>query len=329
MEPLITVIMTVHERNGFLKAALESLEMQTLPKDHFEVIIVTEVDLNLRKKSDLEIRILRTQIAGTFGKDLIGIKESRGDILCFLDDDDLFCPNKLEIIEREFKETPSINFHKNNIIRISEEGSFLPCSTQDTQAYTTKKFSSRSLSPRRIIKMRSSLNMSFNLSSISIRRQIIDLDKASQLSDSLNPDYILFFLALNSEGVIVYDGRRLSARRIRTNSVSDGFGSQVDRFLMSSHYTTRGLLNLIQDRQVAKVLMRDELIARAMLFIKDRYSINRGDIFQFVKAYFLQFSPFLLLVTALGAIKLFFPKLFPLANRAYQKYYVVFRQKFF
>ena len=326
MDPLISVIITVHDRTDFLKEALESLEKQTVPKDHFEVIIVTDLDLALDKEFNLNTKIFRTPIIGTFGKDLIGIKESRGDILCFLDDDDLFCPNKLEIMGKEFKETPGLNFYKNNTIRISEGYRFLPCSNQEK---LTKKFSSKNLSPRRIIKMKSSLNMSFNLSSISIRKRIIEFDKVSQLSESLNPDSILFFLALNSDGIIVYDGRMLSARRIRINSVSDEFGSQANRFLMSSCYTISGLLNLVDNSQVVKVLVRDKLVSKAMLFIKDRTSIDSGDIFQFVKFFILQFSPFLLLVAALGAIKLFLPKLFPFAKGIYQKYHILFRQKFF
>ena len=92
--PLVSVILRAN-RNDFLKIAFESLFFQTY--DFFQCVLVWHGEkLDLPKGWEmLDLKVVEG--TNSRGKNLnLGIENSSGDYICFLDQDDIFYPNHLE-----------------------------------------------------------------------------------------------------------------------------------------------------------------------------------------------------------------------------------------
>jgi glycosyltransferase involved in cell wall biosynthesis len=100
--PLVTVIVPTHNRPQWLCAALESILAQTM--QDFEIIVVNDAGLDVSPwvraiDESGRIRVLRhPRNRGLAAARNTGIKAARGKYLAYLDDDDLFYPNHLELL---------------------------------------------------------------------------------------------------------------------------------------------------------------------------------------------------------------------------------------
>lgn len=119
MEDFISVIIpTYHNRGGLLKS-IESVLSQELV--NIEVIVVDDNDpyTDWRRKTELEMDTYKNNPRVTYIKHKsnsngavarnTGIWASHGDFIAFLDDDDLFLPNKLKNQLTFLKEHPEFN----------------------------------------------------------------------------------------------------------------------------------------------------------------------------------------------------------------------------
>jgi len=133
---MISVIITTKNRINLLKNAIESALEQTYT--NFELIIVDDNSIDETKKyceellsNDKRIRYISIPEIGSTGANHarnIGIKNSKGDYIAFLDDDDKWHPEKLEKVINKFYEdneygmvfssTKKIASHKNNKVNI-------------------------------------------------------------------------------------------------------------------------------------------------------------------------------------------------------------------
>lgn len=110
----ISVIIPTSNRFELLINALESLNLQTF-KD-FDVIIVDDASNEAVKealditKYPYTIKIIRneTTLGGAISRNL-GIDYSDSDFVCFLDDDDVYLPNKLESLMGVFHYNDKVN----------------------------------------------------------------------------------------------------------------------------------------------------------------------------------------------------------------------------
>ncbi len=90
-----TVVIPTFAREDMLAEAVRSLELQTRPPD--EVIIVDDESPACPKvETSLNVRIVRQMNSGASEARNRGVAEATGDIVFFLDDDDLFSPDRLE-----------------------------------------------------------------------------------------------------------------------------------------------------------------------------------------------------------------------------------------
>jgi len=126
-QPYISVIVTAYNRRRYLPFALRSLEAQTLPRDKFEVIVVKNFE---DKESDDIIsrngwKDLYEDTTYYGRKILAGLEESRGDVITFLEDDDMYVSNRLEEVYKAFKSYDSLVYFHNSQIIIDENGSVL------------------------------------------------------------------------------------------------------------------------------------------------------------------------------------------------------------
>ena len=110
-----SVIIPTYNRRYFLKISLESVLEQTF-KD-FELIIVDDGSTDKTYKlikgyKDKRIKYLKQENKGPASARNLGIKESKGKFICFLDSDDRYRNDKLEITNKYIKRNPGYKiFH--------------------------------------------------------------------------------------------------------------------------------------------------------------------------------------------------------------------------
>ena len=126
-QPYISVIVTAYNRRKYLPFALRSLEAQTLPRDRFEVIVVKNFE---DKESDSIIS--RNGWKDVYNDDpyhgrmvLAGLEESRGEVIAFLDDDDMYANNRLEEIYKAFALYDRLVYFHNSQTIIDDKGNLL------------------------------------------------------------------------------------------------------------------------------------------------------------------------------------------------------------
>jgi len=121
--PFISVIVTAYRRRQYLYNALLSVKAQTLPRDKYEVIVVKDfedpqVD-NLIKEMGWRSVYSDEEYQGRMY--LNGLKEANGDIIAFLDDDDVYMPSKLEYVYNVFERNPDVVYlqHSYRLVDVS------------------------------------------------------------------------------------------------------------------------------------------------------------------------------------------------------------------
>lgn len=114
MKPLLSVIICAHNpRANYLTETLTALKAQTLPREDWELLLVDNasdnalsclVDLSWHPRA----RTVREDELGLTPARLRGIRESSGDLLVFVDDDNVLDCNYLETATRIHTEWPMI-----------------------------------------------------------------------------------------------------------------------------------------------------------------------------------------------------------------------------
>ena len=105
----VTTVIPVHNREMFIARAIESANSQTYPTT--EIIVVDDASTdatpriveNLAKHLKNLVFIRSPENVGAAKARNIGAEIARGDLLAFLDFDDLWCPEKLEKQINEFE----------------------------------------------------------------------------------------------------------------------------------------------------------------------------------------------------------------------------------
>ncbi|MEM0134154.1 MAG: glycosyltransferase family A protein, partial [Thermoplasmatales archaeon] len=121
---VISVLICTYDRKQYIQCSIRSLLSQDLDKKYYEIIVVKGfidkaidefLDSNNVKNIYLNEKSLGKKIAR-------GISESRGDFICFLDDDDEFEPYKLSKIFEIINSDTEIDFIHNSLSKIDENG---------------------------------------------------------------------------------------------------------------------------------------------------------------------------------------------------------------
>jgi glycosyltransferase involved in cell wall biosynthesis len=109
---LISVIISAYNRKEFLKNAIRSVYTQSLDNELYEVVVVKSFE-----DKDIDDYIAKLGYKNivydtpSYGKRVsVGIEESKGEILAFLEDDDEFKPNKLSKIYKVFSTQKEVSY---------------------------------------------------------------------------------------------------------------------------------------------------------------------------------------------------------------------------
>ena len=251
--PLISVVITAHDRKKYLINAVNSILAQTLKRDIFEIIVVKnfedrKIDEYLEREG---INNVFTE-ENSFGAKLaIGIKLSQGDIISFLDDDDSFTNNKLEVVLGNFNDNADLNYFHNGIQEMNEEG--FSAGNADINKY--RKYPLVLRSPIDDISSLSKLSKfrgDWYVSCISIRRNsfIPFIDFIGSTSASL--DRILFIISLNLTGKIILEQGKLTKYRMHQSTT--GIRSEFDDYCNKKKAFFRRTFNSIKAAESLPVI---------------------------------------------------------------------------
>jgi hypothetical protein len=211
-----------HQRREFLLDALRSIERQTLPRSQFEVFLLKDFETpELRPMLDLLGVTVVDLPPGPLGTWFVQVRERlRGDLVAFLDDDDLFEPGKLDQVLEDFRSDRTAVYLHHATRALIEPGRDAKPAT-DQRARTESK-ATRTVTPadwRMNFRGLWQRGPAFNLSSIVVRRQIVNAfpDQLGRIQVSLSA--FLFYATLCLNGNFLLESRALTRYRRE-----EGFG---------------------------------------------------------------------------------------------------------
>ncbi len=211
----ISVIITAYDRKQYIMDAIKSVIGQSLSHELYEIIAVRNFhDDNIDKFAEQNhIFNIFTENKTLSGKIDEAMKIAKGNILCFLDDDDIFAPEKLEYVYQKFAGNLNLCYLHNNFISIGKNGKPV--------AYYNK-------------------NPDFNMSSISVRRKIINVQTFGSVTKSI--DTLIYLYAKESGMDLEIDNKELTYYRVTDESVTHAF-KDLDTFMKFSYNSLNIILN--------------------------------------------------------------------------------------
>jgi glycosyltransferase involved in cell wall biosynthesis len=108
-EPVVSVVMPVHNGERFLAQAIDSVLAQDYP--HHEIVLVDDgsTDASGAIAAELPVRYEWQPNQGVAAARNAGVAAARGDLVAFLDQDDLWLPHKLAEQVGYLRERPGVD----------------------------------------------------------------------------------------------------------------------------------------------------------------------------------------------------------------------------
>ena len=144
MQPVISVIMPTYNRADYLKKSIQSVLDQTI--NDFEIIIINNYSTDntldiISAFNDERIKVINFKNGGIIAKSRNqGILQSAGKYIAFLDDDDLWSSDKLEIQIKYLESHPEFDLVYSNALIIDEYGNKKGLLRNPQEAKTGKIF---------------------------------------------------------------------------------------------------------------------------------------------------------------------------------------------
>jgi len=114
MERKVSIVVCTYNRRRMFNECLESLLNQSYPKDKYEIIVVDSSDdyseslaenyKEKARKKGIELKYIYQKPSGISAARNLGIRNARGEIICFIDDDCIADRKWLEDLVRAFEE---------------------------------------------------------------------------------------------------------------------------------------------------------------------------------------------------------------------------------
>ncbi len=215
--PDISVIVTAYNRTKFLEYSIDSVLQQNLKGIKIEIIVVTNFDFAVDASKDIKIK--KIVMEGTIGQFLYeGIKEASGELIAFLDDDDLWEKDKVKRVIEAFSDGKIVFYH-NLYSYIDSQGEPVDfvrkVEKNSKNSFTSELVFNPSFNPDELenaIEMKAD----FNLSCIAVRKNL-----AVEYMDILKmitgcPDGFFFWIAVISKGYLFIDNEHLNQYRVHS-----------------------------------------------------------------------------------------------------------------
>src|SRR5438093_11453615 len=119
----ISTVIILYNLEKYIEDAIQSVLSQIRQPD--EIIVVDDCSTDgsadiVNKYRDRVIYIKQEENIGNLRNALSGLKAATGDIVAFLDGDDVWMPEKLEAIEKEFMQDEEVVLVSHDFIEVDE-----------------------------------------------------------------------------------------------------------------------------------------------------------------------------------------------------------------
>jgi len=226
-KPYISVIIPTYNRKEFLLDAFNSVLNQTLDRSKYEIIVtknfVDEKIDNYIKKNGGKLVFFEKKELGERIVD--SLRYVKGDVICFLDDDDLFTKEKLEYVYNIFQNNEDIVYINNARRYVDEKGKYL--------SKSFSKFEKREKDiiireedkkPTNLLRIQRYSNPWFNNSSIAIKASILKRFKKNLKDVKICTDLFYYFVSLISGDLII------SAKELTLNRVHESASNSIKEY---------------------------------------------------------------------------------------------------
>lgn len=231
-DPLISVLAIAYDRREYIDRALKSAIDQSLSRELYEIILLTNFDVGNDLVEEYGIRVVHSNIRELGPKLAEVIPLLHGNIICFLEDDDEWLPDKLRHTLEVFFRDPRVGYYHNNWTVIDEQDAPLKHPIHQLGRRKIESVKELTVDPNHIsydeVRKFVHLGGDFNGSSISVRKAIA-VDNIDYLRRILfSPDTFFFYSALTSDFLLFMDSNVLTRYRIHHKNISRRESSEGD-----------------------------------------------------------------------------------------------------
>lgn len=262
----ISVIIPVYNRSQYVNEAIESV-IRSSGNKQAEIIVVTNIDLSI-DPNHTNVKLIKTPIKSLSEKLAIGSKSASSDIIAFLEDDDLWCNEKVRKIIDVFNEHEEVDlFHNKNIFIRDNVWSNEVIGKGGEGVFLAKNSIHNSNKTIRTIVRE---NIGFNLSSMAIRKSLMleHIDILTSLTVYGIDSLVLAITMVYGNGIYIDKCVRTLVRLHKNNSFIGLFHCS-DNFLHKMNIVNEKIK--CQDNEVCKYL---ELMLVSIVIIEYSRSKN-------------------------------------------------------
>lgn len=283
--PMYSILIPVYNTSKFLRQCLDSILIQQI--GDYEVIIVndgsTDNSLEICKeyeKKDHRFTVISQENMGLLLTRRRAIKHSKGKYLLFLDSDDFWEPNALEVIDNTIRRYNFLDIIVFNWKRVDETGKFLENVKRDLPYETIFNRNNYSDKIYKILAASDHLN---SMWSKVVKREIVDVDNDYQMYKGLSHGEDLLQtlpLLFNSKSLIFVNAflynYRSNPKSITNNFTTKSFQDLVCVFkkmlqeLNKQDDITNSVLTLFNNRAMGNFLSIVNLISISKMKYRDK-----------------------------------------------------------
>ena len=237
--PLISVIISAHDRRQYLLRAVESVLAQNCDRSELEIIVVKNfqddhVDDYLKENGVISIYTDEKYISR---KMVTGARSSSGELLFFLDDDDLFSNDKISVVSEIFKTRTEVSMVHDNNTAIDDSGN--PLDSRAVVTFGTDLYINRKSSIREIGKALS-YKGDWYISCMSFRTEVFKSFDNELWNIERSIDKFLFYMSLIRGQTIAVIHNKLTYYRIHESLTTVNL-SKMNFLLNKSSFYTRSV----------------------------------------------------------------------------------------
>ena len=256
--PTVSIIIPFYNRIEWVKEAIESTLNQTY--DNFEVILIddgsTDTVEDILEIQDKRIRYYRQDNKGVSSARNTGIGLAKGEYIAFLDSDDLFMPEKLEIQLEVLRKNPEVGLVHSSYFQINESGDIIReinTSKMTGDVFPSILYRNQIATPTVMVKKNAISNV------------------PGFKEDILIGEDILFWAEIAKHYSFIWIEKCLSKVRIHSTSTSVSLGS-----LLSGNKNVLSNLHLFNSLRLTqlilvKVMLKINIILITTLMIIDKF----------------------------------------------------------
>ncbi|WP_054836880.1 glycosyltransferase [Metallosphaera hakonensis] len=219
--PEVSVIITVYDRDKYIYSAINSVLNQTLDPSKYEILVVGKLEnkeiLDFLRRE--RIMFIENKERAIGPKIVDALKMAKGRIISFLEDDDLFHPDKLETVIENFSHDKKIGFMSHPLHIIDNENNHNTLSNTGYQSIYIDK--NKPDKKERFLKAwKQGSKARYTASTVSILKDILVENIGYLQHVNFSPDSFYIFVSFKSKYNMIYSDRNLGDFRMSMHSLS-------------------------------------------------------------------------------------------------------------